>query len=318
MLTFELPYGVSWNASKTQWIEKDDNTIGIQIVFDIDWGKVVGQEQESCWLDIFEDSLSTLPDLNIGINIRGFKLANKLNLKSTFRIFSEVKSYSIKSADSNGLSLEYTKQSTNEDEDIIYIPVLSKKPVIMDTTITNGLPSKKAEIVIGKKRVRPNNSSNPSQNKPTIPSTPSQGPDSEDVVSILRLYNPNSGEHLFTSSPVERVQLVSIGWKNENCEWNTPSVSDNPIYRLYNPNNGDHHYTTNAAEKDMLVQVGWSYEGMPFYSARKDKGIPVYRLYNPNAAGVGSHHYTSSKEETDALQRYGWNYEGIAWYGILK
>lgn len=68
----------------------------------------------------------------------------------------------------------------------------------------------------------------------------------------------------------------------------------------------------------MLVQLGWRYEGVHFYSAAKDEGIPVYRVYNPNATGVGSRHYTSSKSECDALASYGWDFEGIAWYGIEK
>lgn len=34
-----------------------------------------------------------------------------------------------------------------------------------------------------------------------------------------RLYNPNSGEHFYTASEVERDHLVSIGWLYEDFGW---------------------------------------------------------------------------------------------------
>lgn len=133
--------------------------------------------------------------------------------------------------------------------------------------------------------------------------------------TMYRLYNPNSGEHFYTSNVSEKDYLDSIGWNYEGIAWNAPVSSDKPVYRLYNPNAGDHHYTTNAAEKDHLVSVGWNYEGIGWYSSGED-AQPLYRLYNPNATGAGSHHYTTSAGERDHLKSIGWNDEGIAWYGV--
>ena len=133
--------------------------------------------------------------------------------------------------------------------------------------------------------------------------------------TMYRLYNPNSGEHFYTSNVSEKDYLDSIGWNYEGIAWNAPVSSDKPVYRLYNPNAGDHHYTTNAAEKDHLVSVGWNYEGIGWYSSGED-AQPLYRLYNPNATGAGSHHYTTSAGERDNLKSIGWNDEGIAWYGV--
>lgn len=133
---------------------------------------------------------------------------------------------------------------------------------------------------------------------------------------MYRLYNPNSSEHFYTSSTVERDHLVSVGWRSEGIGWIAPEKSKTPVYRLYNKNAGDHHYTTSEVEKDHLVSVGWSYEGIGWYSD-DEKTVPVYRQYNPNATS-GSHNYTTSKYENDSLVKNGWRAEGIGWYAVKE
>lgn len=90
--------------------------------------------------------------------------------------------------------------------------------------------------------------------------------DSSDTESIHRLYNPNSGEHFYTSDIEERDHLVKVGWRNEGVGWIAPKISMAPVYRLYNPNAGDHHYTLDANERNDLQKYGWRYEGISFYS----------------------------------------------------
>ena len=70
---------------------------------------------------------------------------------------------------------------------------------------------------------------------------------------MYRVYNPNSGEHFYTSNKAEKDHLVNLGWKYEGIGWKAPTVSNYPVYRLYNANGGEHHYTMNAAEKNNLV-----------------------------------------------------------------
>lgn len=131
-----------------------------------------------------------------------------------------------------------------------------------------------------------------------------------DAAMLLRVYNPNSGEHHYTANTNERNHLVKVGWRNEGNAWETPA-SGTAVYRLYNPNNGgDHHYTINANEKNHLVKVGWRYEGVSWQSGGS---VPVYRLYNPNAK-TGTHHYTLHASEKDHLVKVGWRYEGIGFY----
>ena len=127
-----------------------------------------------------------------------------------------------------------------------------------------------------------------------------------------RLYNPNSGEHFYTSRTAESNYLVEQGWQYEGFAWNYVEAGD-PVYRLYNPNEGDHHYTLDEKERDYLIKAGWNYEGIGWYSDT-EKGEPVYRAYNPNAK-TGAHHFTASESEWLALEKAGWKREGIAWYG---
>lgn len=131
-----------------------------------------------------------------------------------------------------------------------------------------------------------------------------------DAATLYRAYNPNTGEHLYTTNGNEIPSVVSAGWKNEGNAWEVPSKGT-PIYRMFNPNNGgDHHYTPNQAEVNMLKAAGWRYEGVAWQSGGS---TPVHRLYNPNAK-TGTHHFTIDANEKDALVRAGWKYEGVTMY----
>ncbi len=140
--------------------------------------------------------------------------------------------------------------------------------------------------------------------------TPGEG---ESVV--YRLYNPNSGDHLFTQNVAEKDNLITLGWKYEGVAWYAPEFPDVPVYRLYNPNNGDHHYTTDVFERDHLIDIGWNDEGIGWYSEVLI-AVPIYRLYDPNALLGGAHHFTVDMAERDHLIELGWKDEGIGWYGM--
>ena len=134
--------------------------------------------------------------------------------------------------------------------------------------------------------------------------------------AMYRLYNPNSGEHFYTSNDVERDSLISVGWNYEGFGF-IASNEGEPVYRLYNANSGDHHYTLNAVEKDSLVNIGWNDEGVGWYSKTEENACEkiMYRLYNPNAS-TATHHYTLSEAEGDSLVSIGWKYEGTSWVSM--
>ena len=144
---------------------------------------------------------------------------------------------------------------------------------------------------------------------------PEPQPDPEPVATeaMFRLYNPNSGEHFYSSSTVERDHLISLGWQDEGTGWIAPASGD-AVYRLYNPYAGEHHYTLSAAERDMLVSVGWNDEGVGWYSD-PNESVPLFRVYNPNEY-ANNHHYTTSAAERDMLLSIGWQDEGVSWHGV--
>lgn len=133
--------------------------------------------------------------------------------------------------------------------------------------------------------------------------------------TMYRVYNKNTGEHLYTASAFERDSLVKGGWSNEGIGWQAPT-SGTAVYRLYNPNvaGGDHYYTASKFEAQSLVKGGWKWDngGKPvFYSGGKTK---IYVAYNPNAKS-GSHNYTSSAYEQKTLLANGWKYGKVQFYG---
>jgi|GEM_PF-660378 len=134
------------------------------------------------------------------------------------------------------------------------------------------------------------------------------------VDPMYRLYNPNTGEHFYTSNAGEKDYLSAIGWNFEGIGWNAPVSSDTPVYRLFNPFTSEHYYTTNEEEMFYLSVIGWNYEGIGWYSS--DNGMPIYRVFNPYNDGPGAHHYTADSGEVFALVIQGWNDEGIGWYGL--
>ncbi len=51
-------------------------------------------------------------------------------------------------------------------------------------------------------------------------------------VTVWRLYNRWSGEHLFTTDREEYDGLVAVGWSGEGEAWRSPAESDNEVWRL--------------------------------------------------------------------------------------
>lgn len=148
----------------------------------------------------------------------------------------------------------------------------------------------------------------------TYPALPAADTISEASVPMYRLFNPYSGEHLFTESREEVDSLVPLGWRDEGTGWQAAERSSAAVYRLYNPYNGEHLYTTNKSEYDSLQADGWRGEGVKAYSDGA-RGVAVYRLYNPYVQ-VGTHLYTTDKSEYDHLQTLGWRGENVALYGV--
>ena len=136
------------------------------------------------------------------------------------------------------------------------------------------------------------------------------------VVHMFRMYNPNTGEHFYTGSEVEKNNLIAVGWQYEGVGFTFPANTGLPVHRLFQPSTGEHLYTMSEAEKDQLMAAGWNYEGIAFNSAYDTEAVQ-HRLHNPNAT-VGAYHFTFSEEEMNNLIAAGWEYQGIGWYSCWK
>ena len=136
------------------------------------------------------------------------------------------------------------------------------------------------------------------------------------VVHMFRMYNPNTGEHFYTGSTVERDNLIAAGWQYEGIGFTFPANIGVPVHRLFQSSTGEHLYTMDVAEKDQLIAEGWNYEGIAFNSAFDTEAVQ-HRLHNPNA-NVGAYHFTFSEEEKQNLINAGWEYQGIGWYSCWK
>ena len=127
---------------------------------------------------------------------------------------------------------------------------------------------------------------------------------------VYRAYNPNNGEHLYTTDYEEFINITNNGWDAEGVAFMAEEEKNGQaLYRVYNPNNGLHHYTLDEKEKNTLVSLGWHDEKVAWYTSKKPQSAPVFRVYNPND---GNHHYTMNKQEKDVLVSYGWQDEGLA------
>lgn len=153
----------------------------------------------------------------------------------------------------------------------------------------------------------------PTTNSETETKTRGQNTYPAGTVAVYRLYNPFTGEHLFTLNVNEYSYLGTIGWNREDISWRAPE-SGTAVYRLFNRYEDTHLYTTNKAEYDHLVTLGWNGEDVALYSAA-DGGTPVYRLYNPYSP-QGLHLFTTDKSEYDKLATIGWQQEGVALRGV--
>ena len=87
--------------------------------------------------------------------------------------------------------------------------------------------------------------------------------------AVTRLYNPYTGEHLYTSSSNERSELVDSGWTDEDYGFYSANNRAVPVYRLSSPHNpgvAGHLYTPSETERDQAVAAGWSDDGLVWYA----------------------------------------------------
>lgn len=144
-----------------------------------------------------------------------------------------------------------------------------------------------------------------------FPATETQA--EETGIPVYRLYNPDNGEHLYTTDKFEKDMLYDRdGWGYEGIAWySADETSGIPVYRLYNDQLMNHLYTTDLNEiKVLTTQHGWVMDNNsnPLFYSGGD--VSIYRIYNEELQGM--HHLTTDFNEYSVLPQFGWAQEGIS------
>ncbi|MGB1196740.1 MAG: 5'-nucleotidase C-terminal domain-containing protein [Synechococcus sp.] len=94
----------------------------------------------------------------------------------------------------------------------------------------------------------------------------SSGDESSTLSNINRLYNPESGDHLYTINPTETtLALNELGYVLEGVvgrAYSTPTEGADAIYRFYNQGIGTHAF----GESPSSFGEGWTNEGIALFS----------------------------------------------------
>ena len=149
-----------------------------------------------------------------------------------------------------------------------------------------------------------------------------KGPDEEVPMPIRqgdvrRLYNPNNGDHVYTTDPTEVAALLKAGMEDEGTLGVAPE-GYGVLYRFANADTGQHLWTDDYVEaKDLLrrgenlsdgTRHGWQYEGEAMVVHEGDQGaVKMHRLYREGAP----HLLTADRNEIDSLVADGWKDEGV-------
>lgn len=136
--------------------------------------------------------------------------------------------------------------------------------------------------------------------------------------NVLRLFNSETGVHLYSTDITEYTMLSSglePNWNGEGAAWN--QIGDTQVYRFFNSTTGSHFYTADVAERDHIMNnlPNFSYEGAAFTvsGVADSQTVALHRFFNTE---TGSHFYTASEAERESVSSSlpQFKYEGIMGY----
>ena len=128
------------------------------------------------------------------------------------------------------------------------------------------------------------------------------------TVPVYRLFNKNSGAHLFTANKEERDTVLAknaSGWTDEGIAFQTAIKSNTPVYRVFDLKKGTHIYVSDVTARDAYLAKGMRDEGIAWYAVDK-AGRKVNKILIPQN---GDLLYTTSKAEADDLVNAGFTCE---------
>jgi hypothetical protein len=137
------------------------------------------------------------------------------------------------------------------------------------------------------------------------------------MTAFFRLYNPDWGDHFYTTSASERASAESSGGyvaEGVLCWVAGHAVTGmDPLYRLYNPGNGDHFYTTSASERDSAkAEAGYQDEDVACWVSAPPITAPYYMDGSWQHADLTQ--LSGAPSVPDSPQIYfAWNIDAYAW-----
>ncbi len=142
------------------------------------------------------------------------------------------------------------------------------------------------------------------------------------LMPVYRLFNPNTGDHFYTQTILERDTATGSGYRYEGIGFYILSAGSQnltrPLYRLFHPANEqerweDHFYTRDPGERDNAKnKLGYVEEPSLGYvydvsGSAKEGRTPIYRLLNDASH---DHFYTTDRVERDnAISQAGYHKE---------
>lgn len=113
------------------------------------------------------------------------------------------------------------------------------------------------------------------------------------MIPLFRLFNPSTGDHLYTIDSNEQKEAIQRGYISEGISCyvytkgeGTLNVTREPLYRLYNATTQDHLYTTLAfVAEDARTRMGYQDEGIAGYIIYE---IEKPEITKPIGPGPGS------------------------------
>ncbi|MDR7040169.1 hypothetical protein J2X36_004950 [Methylobacterium sp. BE186] len=197
------------------------------------------------------------------------------------------------------------------------------KPEVMNSIISPSITGLMAGDIAG---IQALYGAAPGSAPVAVAPTPAPAPkvDASGVTAVYRFYDTSTGDHFYTTSTAEKVQIQKTlpSYQYEGVGWATPQDGPNTIdvFRFYDTKTGQHFFTTDAGERDTILKTlpTYHYEGVAFEAyanaaAAGPGGVTLERFYNTQ---TGLHHYAANAAEANAINHGaagpGWVDEGQA------
>lgn len=136
-----------------------------------------------------------------------------------------------------------------------------------------------------------------------------------EAYAVARLYQPDTGDYLYTSSNVEACYAITLGYIFDGTPLRGIAQAASGAVPVYRISGYSHHtFTTSASQKDSLVaQPGYTYEGIAWYAygTQVENSQPVMSSSIPSGGNFLS---AALGEASGAQANFGYTGNAVAFY----